>query len=153
KAPHRCSRQLRVFLFGGAAGIAAAAARTLNGVPSGLSCVGTIDPGYGTIDEMSRDEILASVNGSGADFLAVSLGAKKGQLWLRRNHNRLTIPVRAHLGATLNFQAGTVKRAPARLRAWGLEWLWRMKEEPHLWPRYLHDGCVLLGLIFTRVLP
>ena len=86
-----------------------------------------------------------------ADFLAVSLGAKKGQLWLHRNHQRLTVPVRAHLGVTVNFQAGTVKRAPPRLRAWGLEWLWRIKEEPHLWRRYAHDGWVLLGLIFTRV--
>ena len=102
---------------------------------------------------MSRDHIIDKVNASDADFLAVSLGAKKGQLWLHRNHKRLTIPVRAHLGAAINFQAGTVKRAPTWLRAWGLEWLWRIKEEPHLWRRYAHDGWVLLGLIFTRVLP
>ena len=65
------------------------------------------------------------------DFLAVSLGAKKGQAWLLRNHHRLQIPVRAHLGATINFQTGTVKRAPASIRqALGFEWLWRIKEEP-----------------------
>ena len=102
---------------------------------------------------MSRDHIIDKVNASEADFLAVSLGAKKGQLWLHRNHQRLTIPIRAHLGAAINFQAGTVKRAPPRLRAWGLEWLWRIKEEPHLWRRYGHDGWVLLRLAFTRVLP
>ena len=97
--------------------------------------------------------IIDKVNASEADFLAVSLGARKGQLWLHRNHQRLTIPIRAHLGAVINFQAGTVKRAPTWLRAWGLEWLWRIKEEPHLWRRYAHDGWVLLRLIFTRVLP
>ena len=153
KAPDRCGRRLKVFLFGGAPGVAAAAARTLNAVPSGLSCVGTLDPGFGSVDEMSRDHIIDKVNASEADFLAVSLGAKKGQLWLHRNHRRLTIPVRAHLGAAINFQAGTVKRAPTWLRACGLEWLWRIKEEPHLWRRYAHDGWVLLRLIFTRVLP
>jgi N-acetylglucosaminyldiphosphoundecaprenol N-acetyl-beta-D-mannosaminyltransferase len=153
KAPARRARRLRVFLFGGPAGVAAAAAGTLNSVLAGLSCVGTIDPGFGTVEEMSRDEILASVNASDADLLAVSLGAKKGQLWLRRNHERLTIPVRAHLGAALNFHAGTVKRAPLGVRAWGFEWLWRIKEEPYLWRRYWNDGRVLLRLLVTRVLP
>jgi len=93
------------------------------------------------------------VNSSGADFLVLSLGAKKGQLWLRRNHSRLTVPIRAHLGAAVSFQAGIIKRAPPMVRAWGLEWLWRIKEEHHLWKRYRHDGLVLLRLLLTRVLP
>jgi N-acetylglucosaminyldiphosphoundecaprenol N-acetyl-beta-D-mannosaminyltransferase len=145
--------RLRVFLFGGAPGVAAAAATTVNAGSAGLSCVGWIEPGFGTVEEMSRDDMLATINASNADFLAVSLGANKGQLWLHRNHKRLTIPVRAHLGTTINFQAGTVRRAPVRLQAWGLEWLWRIKEEPHLWRRYWKDGCVLLRLLLTRVLP
>ena len=66
-------------------GVAAEAARTLNAVPSGLSCVGTLYPGLGSVDEMS-DHMIDKVNASEADFLAVSLGAKKGQLWLHRNH-------------------------------------------------------------------
>ena len=153
KTPNRFAQPLRIFLFGGAAGVAAAAARTLNAISSGVSCVGAFAPGFVSVDEMSGDELINKVNASAADFLAVSLGAKKGQLWLHRNHERLTIPVRVHLGATINFQAGSVKRAPTWLRLWGLEWLWRITEEPHLWRRYAHDGWVLLGLILTRVLP
>jgi N-acetylglucosaminyldiphosphoundecaprenol N-acetyl-beta-D-mannosaminyltransferase len=153
KTSERSARRLSVFLFGGEQGVAAAAAGALNGMPAGLRCAGSLDPGYGTVPEMSRDDIIATINSSDADFLAVSLGAKKGQLWLRRNHARLTIPIRAHLGATINFQAGMVKRAPLSIRACGLEWLWRIKEEPYLWRRYWHDGCVLLRLLLTRVLP
>ena len=153
KAPERCVRRLKVFLFGGAEGVAAAAAMKLNTAPSGLQCVGTLDPGVASVDEMSRDAIVEKINASEADFLAASLGAKKGQLWLHRNHRRLTVPIRVHLGAAINFQAGTLTRAPPRLRAWGLEWLWRIKEEPHLWRRYVNDGAVLLRLIFTRILP
>src|SRR5262249_46991876 len=153
KAPERLARQLKVFLFGGAAGVAAVAARTLNAVPSGLNCVGALDPGFGSVDVMSRNQFIDAVNASEADFLAVSLGAKKGQPWLHRNHQRLTIPVRAHLGAAINFAAGTVKRAPMWLQAFGLEWLWRIKEEPGLWRRYAHGGAVLLGLVLTRILP
>ncbi len=153
QAPGTRTRRLTVFLFGGAKDVAAAAARKLNAVPGGLNCVGTMDPGFCEVDEMSQDHIIDTVNSSGADFLSVSLGAKKGQLWLYRNHNRLTIPIRAHLGAAINFQAGIIKRAPPMIRAWGLEWLWRIKEEHYLWKRYLNDGLVLLRLLSTRVLP
>ena len=102
---------------------------------------------------MSRDDIIDKINSSDADFLVASLGAKKGQSWLQRNHHRLLIPVRAHLGAAINFQAGTVRRAPPIMRKFGLEWLWRIKEEPYLWRRYWNDGSVLLRLLLTRVLP
>ena len=153
QAPGTRKRRLTVFLFGGAKGVAAAAARKLNAEPGGLQCVGTLDPGFCEVSEMSQDHIIDTVNSSGADFLSVSLGAKKGQLWLHRNHNRLTIPIRVHLGAAINFQAGIIKRAPPLIRAWGLEWLWRIKEEHYLWKRYLNDGLVLLRLLLTRVLP
>ena len=94
-----------------------------------------------------------SINASGADFLAVALGATKGQAWLRHNHQRLAVPVRAHLGAVIGFQAGVVRRAPRIVQKLGLEWLWRIKEEPHLWRRYWGDGCVLLRVLLTRALP
>jgi N-acetylglucosaminyldiphosphoundecaprenol N-acetyl-beta-D-mannosaminyltransferase len=147
------ARQIRTFLFGGANGVAAAAAEKLNRQPGGLSCVGTMNPGFGSIGDMSQDHMINAINSSGADFLVVSLGAKKGQLWLQHNHERLTIPIRSHLGAALNFQAGRVKRAPPMISAWGFEWLWRIKEEQFLWRRYRNDGLVFLRLLLTRVLP
>ena len=153
KAKRKRARSLKVFLFGGAEGIAAAASKTLNDARGGLSCTGYIYPGFGAVDEMSSSDLIDEVNSSQSDILVASLGAKKGQQWLLRNHHKLRIPVRAHLGATLNFQAGTVKRAPMRFRKLGLEWLWRIKEEPHLWTRYGYDGAVLLRLLMTHVLP
>jgi N-acetylglucosaminyldiphosphoundecaprenol N-acetyl-beta-D-mannosaminyltransferase len=69
------------------------------------------------------------------------------------NRQKLTVPVLSHLGATLNFLAGTVRRAPAGLRRLGLEWLWRIGQEPHLAVRYLSDGTRLLGLLLSRVAP
>jgi N-acetylglucosaminyldiphosphoundecaprenol N-acetyl-beta-D-mannosaminyltransferase len=153
KAEHSIAHPLKVFLFGGPEGVAAAAARSLNDHPSGLYCVGWLYPGFCSTEEMSRDDIIESINSSGADFLVASLGAAKGQMWLQRNHNRLLIPVRAHLGASLNFQAGTVRRAPMTMGKFGLEWLWRIKEEPYLWRRYWNDGRVVLRLLLTHVLP
>jgi N-acetylglucosaminyldiphosphoundecaprenol N-acetyl-beta-D-mannosaminyltransferase len=153
KAEHSTAHPLKIFLLGGSEGVARAAARALNRQPSGLYCVGWLNPGFCSVEEMSRDDIIDSINSSGADFLVASLGNLKGHLWLRRNHHRLLMPVRAHLGASLNFQAGTVRRAPPVMRKFGLEWLWRIKEEPYLWVRYWNDGRVLLRLLFTHVLP
>jgi N-acetylglucosaminyldiphosphoundecaprenol N-acetyl-beta-D-mannosaminyltransferase len=153
KAEHDTNDPLKVFLFGGPEGVAKEASRAMNSQSSGAHCVGWFYPGFCSAEEMSRDDIIDNINSSGADFLVASLGNQKGQLWLKRNHYRFSIPVRAHLGATLNFQAGTVKRAPPIMRKHGLEWLWRIKEEPYLWRRYWNDGRVLLRLLFTRVMP
>jgi N-acetylglucosaminyldiphosphoundecaprenol N-acetyl-beta-D-mannosaminyltransferase len=125
----------------------------MNAEPRGLYCVGALYPGFVPLDEMSGYEIIDEINSSDADLLVASLGARKGQLWLQRNHLRLRVPVRVHLGALVNFEAGALKRAPALLQRLNLEWLWRIKEEPHLWRRYWHDGGVLLHLLVARVLP
>jgi N-acetylglucosaminyldiphosphoundecaprenol N-acetyl-beta-D-mannosaminyltransferase len=153
KSARQTTRRLSVFLFGGSEGVAAAACSKLNAENGGLTCAGSFYPGFCTVDEMSTDPILDLINSSNADFLIAALGAKKGQAWLLGNHDSLQIPVRVHMGAVINFQAGMVKRAPARTRRWGLEWLWRIKEEPQLWRRYFNDGLVLLELVLTQVVP
>jgi N-acetylglucosaminyldiphosphoundecaprenol N-acetyl-beta-D-mannosaminyltransferase len=146
-------RPVRVFLYGGPDGVAEKACAALNRTGSGVVGVGWISPGFGDVASMSSDAIIAEINASNADFLLVSLGAHKGQAWLMHNHDRLTIPVRAHLGAVMNFEAGTVKRAPKRLSRSGLEWLWRIAQEPKLWSRYWSDGTAFLRLLSTRGLP
>lgn len=153
KANHYSARPLTVFLLGGSEGVAARACASLNAVPGGLHCVGSLNPGLGLVDELSKKEIIDRINSSNADILITSLGALKGQLWLRRNHHRLLVPVRTHLGAAMNFHAGTIRRAPPLLRRLGLEWLWRIKEEPYLWRRYWNDGCRLIQLLLTHILP
>lgn len=144
---------LKLFLFGATESVTAAAAKSLNVNPAVLTCVGWASPGFEAIEEFNAGRYIDEINASGADFLVVALGARKGQLWLSRNHRHLHIPVRANLGATINFQAGTVKRAPHTLRKLGLEWLWRIKEEPYLWRRYWNDGRALVWLMITKVAP
>ncbi len=144
---------LKVFFFGGAPGVAVAAAKAVNSAGGSLTAVGALDPGNGSVAEMSSIDLIDEINASDADFLVVALGAKKGQSWLLRNHERLTAPIRSHLGAAINFQAKTVKRAPRRLQQMGLEWLWRIKEEPHLWKRYAYDGFRLVSLLSSRIIP
>jgi N-acetylglucosaminyldiphosphoundecaprenol N-acetyl-beta-D-mannosaminyltransferase len=146
-------RPLKLFIFGGAQGVAATAADALNAKKSGLRCVGSIYPGYGSVEDMSQDANIDAINASNADMLIAALGALKGQTWLLRNHHRLRIPVRSHFGAAVNFAAGKIARAPPILQHLGLEWLWRIWEEPRLWWRYAYDGGVLVRLLITRVVP
>lgn len=149
----RASKPLKMFLFGGPDGVAGRASRAINARGRGVACVGAMSPGYGSVEELSRGDVIAQINASEADFLVASLGAQKGQLWLQHNHHRLDVPVRAHLGAVINFQARAIRRAPNWVKTLGLEWLWRIKEEPQLWRRYGHDGLVFLRLLATKVIP
>lgn len=144
---------LKVFFFGATEESASAAARELNDAASSVRCVGFICPGFGAVDEISAAEFINTINLSDADFLVAALGAQKGQAWLMRNHDALRVPVRAHLGATIHFQAGTIKRSPPCIRRSGMEWLWRIWAEPKLWRRYYNDGLILLHLLLTKVLP
>jgi N-acetylglucosaminyldiphosphoundecaprenol N-acetyl-beta-D-mannosaminyltransferase len=153
KARPEFQQQLSVFLFGDSQDATAAVSRKLNEKRTALSCVGWISPGYGTVEELSQDHFVDKINSSNADFLVVALSAKKGVSWVQRNHHRLRIPIRANFGATIKFQAGVIERAPYIMRKFGLEWLWRIKEEPYLWNRYWRDGAVLLRLLLTHVLP
>jgi N-acetylglucosaminyldiphosphoundecaprenol N-acetyl-beta-D-mannosaminyltransferase len=153
KKAKRAENALGIFFFGSTDDVAKAAARTFNEGSSAVKCVGWICPGFGTIEQLSQKHFIAQINQSGADLLMVSLNARKGQLWLFRNHTRLRVPVRAQLGATINFQAGTVKRAPHAVQKCGLEWIWRILQEPKLWRRYLNDGAIFLWLLICRILP
>ncbi len=146
-------KPLSVFFFGGPDGAAEAACRRLNLERRGLTCAGFESPGFGSVEDMSNHAIIQRINASNADFLVVSLGAKKGQAWIERNRLQIKVPVISHLGAVVNFVAGTVKRAPAWMQNTGLEWLWRIKEDPALWRRYAFDGLGFLRLVITRVVP
>ncbi len=136
-----------VYFFGGPEGAAARAATVLNEEKRGVRCVGHVNPGFGDVESMSSEEMLAGINAARPDFVVVALGAVKGQAWIMRNRALLSAPVVSHLGAVVNFVAGDVKRAPRWVQRLGLEWLWRIRSEPALFTRYASDGVRLAALI------
>lgn len=144
---------IKIYLFGGDQGVAAQAAARINAADAAVRCVGHHSPGFGSIEEMSTPAIVDAINASEADFVLVALGAAKGQAWIEYNRRRLAAPVISHLGAVINFAAGCVSRAPAWMQKSGLEWLWRIKEEPRLVGRYARDGIRLAALGVRNVVP
>lgn len=150
---HDHGNPISVYFYGGPEGAAQAACERVNARTGGLRCVGYESPGFGSLDSMSTDAVIDRINATQPDFVIVSLGAKKGQAWIERNHPRLFAPVISHLGAVVNFEAGTVRRAPPLWRRLGLEWLWRIMQEPALWRRYAGDARALLPMLWGSVLP
>jgi N-acetylglucosaminyldiphosphoundecaprenol N-acetyl-beta-D-mannosaminyltransferase len=144
---------IKLFLFGGPPGVGAHAAVQINAQAQGFECVGHDEGGFGDIEAMSADITIDRINASGAEFVLVALGAKKGQAWIERNRARLHAPVISHLGAVINFAAQSIERAPLWMQRLGLEWVWRIVQEPQLWRRYWSDGQMLVGTVLTRLLP
>lgn len=144
---------LRVYFFGGPDGAAQQAADKLNRTPQSLVCVGYASPGFGSVEALSAPHWIEDINASQADILIIAMGAVKGQAWLQKNRAHLRVPVISHLGAVINFAAGSVLRAPLWVQRTGLEWLWRIKEEPNLWRRYVQDALSFAGVFGTQLLP
>ena len=151
--PRKNRDKVRIYFFGGEGEIGRFACETLSSEVGELECAGSLNPGFGSIDELSRSEIIDQLNSVEYDFLVVALGARKGQVWIDRNRDKFTVPVICHLGAVINFVAGKVDRAPSWMQKTGLEWVWRIYQEPALWRRYFTDGIGFLVLLLIRVLP
>lgn len=143
----------RVFFFGGQMGTGQDACLAIGDQEAAMRPTGYIYPGFATVEQMSRPDLIECINHSQSDMLVVSLGAAKGQAWICENLAQLRTPVVAHLGAVINFVAGKVARAPLWMQRTGLEWVWRIKEEPTLLRRYTDDGFAFMRMMATQVLP
>ncbi|MGY4626701.1 WecB/TagA/CpsF family glycosyltransferase [Bradyrhizobium sp. USDA 4486] len=142
-----------VYFFGGTDAIVRQASKRLNSLSRHMRCVGFFAPGFGSIESMSSEEILSQINAVRPDMLVLALGTQRGHEWIRLNGHRLNVPLLSHLGSVINFAAGTVTRAPRWMQVLGLEWLWRIIEEPHLAPRYANDFVGLLRIVWSKLLP
>ena len=146
-------RAFRVFFFGGPEGAGDRACDVLNSEDSMLIPCGAYQPGFGSIEDMSSPEIIERIQKTEPDFLLVALGAKKGQAWIENNKHHFPGVTVSHLGAVVNFTAGTVKRSPVWMQKLGLEWVWRMIEEPTMIKRNMRDGPAFLGMLKNQVMP
>jgi N-acetylglucosaminyldiphosphoundecaprenol N-acetyl-beta-D-mannosaminyltransferase len=135
-----------VFLLGAGPGVARAAAKRLQEMFPGLRIAGTYSPPVGQFTEEEHTSILATIRDAAPDFLFVALGAPRQDLWIRENQPRLKVPVAMGVGCVFDLLAGSVQRAPLWMQHYGLEWSFRLIQEPRrLWRRYLVNDLPLLA--------
>ncbi|MHB8509083.1 MAG: WecB/TagA/CpsF family glycosyltransferase [Candidatus Dormibacteria bacterium] len=126
-ATRAASRGDSVFLLGAAPGVAEAAASRLIAEHPGLVVAGTLSGHSGV--EGDHDSV-AAVRASGAKVLLVAFGAPAQEAWAQRNLEASGAAVSIGVGGTFDFLAGRVRRAPALMRRLGLEWLFRLVQQP-----------------------
>ena len=109
------------------------------------------DDAFVKLDE-DQPEIVERINAAKPDILFVALGNPKQELWMGRNADRLDVSVMVGIGGTFNFMAGRVKRAPRWMQRCGMEWIYRIVQEPgRLWRRYAY-GLVKFSWLSLRAL-
>ena len=138
----------RVFLLGAGPGVAKMAADKLrNQVPS-LIVTGTYSPPFGfEKDDMELNKINEMLRASCSDRLFVGMGSPKQDIFIYENKDKYNIPVSFSMGAAIDFIAGNVKRAPRWMIAIGLEWFYRVLQDPRrLWKRYFIDAWAIVPL-------
>lgn len=137
---HKENTDIKIFLLGAASGVAAQAMRQINEKVGREIVVGAHSPTYGfENDDEECSGIVEMINTSDANVLLVGLGAPKQENWIVKYKDKLAnIKIFFALGATIDFEAGNISRAPMTLQRLGLEWLYRLVNEPkRLWRRYL----------------
>jgi N-acetylglucosaminyldiphosphoundecaprenol N-acetyl-beta-D-mannosaminyltransferase len=100
-------------------------------------------------DEEDRDDIR-KINASGANIVLVGRGCPRQEVWVANHLGKVNAAMMA-VGAAFDFHAGTVKQAPAWMQNAGLEWLFRLVQEPRrLWRRYLVTNSIFIYLFFKH---
>lgn len=141
-----------MFFLGGLDGVAEKAAENLISKYPGLKIVGTYSPPFGFEKDKEENEyIIRIINEVKPNLLFVGVGAPKQEKWMYRNIDKLEINVALGIGASFDFEAGKIKRAPRIVRKVQMEWFWRFSHEPkRLVKRYFKDSFKFLPIIYHQ---
>ena len=141
-------RGYKMFFLGAAEGVAAKAAENLSGKNKGLQVVGTYSPPFGfESDEAELRKIKDMIKAAAPDILIVGLGCPKQELFMYNHCMEMGVPISFGLGASLDFEAGNIKRAPRWMADHGFEWLYRFFKEPkRMFRRYFVNDMKIIRL-------
>ena len=144
----------RIFLLGARPGVAQRAQESMNRKAGRDMVVGAHGPSMNFVnDDAEIESVLGMIEASKANVLFVGLGAPKQEIWIATVRHRLPgVRVMMGVGATIDYEAGAVERAPVWLRRLGLEWSYRVFTEPQRYlMRYLRSSKFLWWMLMDRI--
>lgn len=142
----------RLFFLGGSVETTELAMRRLNDRYPELDIAGYYSPPFQDLLQMDHEEIRRRIQAARPDLLLVSFGCPKQEKWIGMHYRSLGVPVSIGVGATIDFLAGRISRAPNWMRQTGTEWIYRLAQEPRrLARRYLLDCCCFAGLLGAQL--
>jgi len=150
-----CERSLETgwshFFYGGAEGVAALLAQRLGQRYPGLRVAGDLSPPFRPLSDEEDAQITRQIRESGADLVWVGLGTPKQEHWMASHVGCVGASVLVGVGAAFDFHSGRKRQAPVWMRHSGLEWLFRLFQEPRrLGPRYLINNPAFLLSLASR---
>ena len=151
---HGANPDVRIFLLGARPGVAQAARESMNAKAGRELVVGAHGPSMNFVNDPAEiDAVIQMIEASAASVLLVGLGAPKQEIWIASVRHRLPkVRVMMGIGATIDYEAGAVKRAPVWLRRMGLEWTYRVTTEPGRYLlRYVRSSKFLWWMLLDRL--
>jgi N-acetylglucosaminyldiphosphoundecaprenol N-acetyl-beta-D-mannosaminyltransferase len=139
-AERAAARGHRLFFLGSDDAVLREAKAKLEAQFQGLQICGFHSPPHATLLGLDHAEILSRIRAARPDILLVALGNPKQEKWIYMHHANTGVPCSIGIGASLDFIAGKFSRAPVWMRKAGIEWVYRLAQEPRrLWKRYFED--------------
>ena len=143
----------RHFLYGGDAGVPERLAEVLEKSCPGICIAGVYSPPFRPTTSEEDAAIVETINRAAPDVLWVGLSTPKQETWMHQHRRALRVPVVVGVGAAFDFLSSRKKQAPEWMREHGLEWLFRLLQEPRrLWKRYLVRGSEFVFLVALDLL-
>lgn len=136
-----------IFLLGSKPGVAPKAAEKMKEKYPGLHIAGTY---HGYFNESDEKEIVKNINDAGPDLLCVALGSPKQEKLVKKYQNQLNVKAAIGIGGSLDVWAGELKRAPKFYQDYGLEWLYRLIQEPRRYKRMAALPLFILRVLFKK---
>jgi len=147
------ARGHRHFLYGGDAGVAERLSKVLAKTCPGIHIVGVYAPPFRELTSEEDAHIVARIEHAAPDILWVGLSTPKQEKWMHDHRGRLRVPIMVGVGAAFDFLSQRKQQAPVWMQEHGLEWLFRLFQEPgRLWRRYLIRGTQFIFLVGLELL-
>ena len=119
----------------------------------GIQIVGKYSPPFGNWSDEENEKIVTMINITETDLVWVGIGSPTQDKWINTYKNRIHAKIAFGVGAAFDFHSGRIKRAPCWMQKIGLEWLYRLSQNPkRLWKRYLIGNMQFIWIVVKEII-